>query len=260
MVKLTKSQWILGIGLTATLAAVAWVTNAGDDSTDPAAVAPRAENSRAAGIAAPVRKTASAEAKAAASAGVDPSRLIRAADQRRISDPFAAFSVPVKAPVQAAITVSAPPPPPPPPVEPPPPVAPRFPWAFIGRLIEDPQHPEVFLAKADRLTVAHIGDLLDGGWQVLGMDAKSLRVQYVKLQEVVSVALQAGSDASAPSGSGPGNNNALNNGRFDASSLPQPVAEAETVRTPAAGTAPAAAPASAVSGIEVSSMGSSTTP
>ena len=70
----------------------------------------------------------------------------------------------------------------------------------MGRLIEDPKNPVMFLSKGDRLTMAHIGDTLQGGWKVYGMDARGMRVEYLPLKQSQTVALAAGSESSTSSG------------------------------------------------------------
>ncbi len=263
--KLTKSQWILGLSLTGTLAAVIWAGGSGDSDTDAAKPVARTDSVRAGAAAAGstnLRKTSTGAGAEGAtsdnSVGVEPARLIRALGSRKIDDPFAAHVPPAPKVIQvSAISVApleaAPPPPPPPP-----PTAPAFPWSFIGRMIDDPQHPQVFLAKNDRLTTVRVGDNIDSNWKLLGMDAKSLRVQYAPLRQVVSVNMASGTDLST--GTGKGTDPNLNLRDLSAISQPQPIEQQVTAAAPDAPTSSATPANNGVSGIEVSSMGSSSNP
>jgi hypothetical protein len=131
----------------------------------------------------------------------------------------------------------------------------------------------MFLSKGDRLTMAHIGDTLQGGWKVYGMDARGMRVEYLPLKQSQTVALAAGSESSTGTG-GAASPSATDNGaggqpwtppqpnagnapqllqqlqQQGAQSAPQAPSAAPEGRTEPAGTA--AQPA-AVSGIDVSS-------
>ena len=255
MITLSKRQWILGSGLTATLAAVAYVSFSGDpvdDSAQPTAA------KRGAGGAVPVADRGRASA-APDGSGVEPSRLIRLIASRKVGDPFQAQTFqPAPPPARPAITVAAPVDVAPvaPPEPPASPKAPAFPWTFMGRMIEDPTNPSVFLSRSDRLTVVHIGDTLENVWKVQGMDARSLRVEYLPLKSGVNVSLVAASDVSSAAASGTSNGNnfgqaGLNN--FNAPSRPELRVDEVAVPPAAAPVATATPPTPAgVSGIETS--------
>jgi hypothetical protein len=185
--KLTKRQWTLGAVLAATLGAVAWVSG-GDPAGETVSGAAAGGTSTSAR-----RATSSSEP---ASEAVQPQRLVRMVAQRKVGDPFGSvnFAPPVALP-KPAITVAAAPPAPPVVVAPPAaPTAPPFPWTFMGRLIEDPQNPSVFLSRGERLTVAHLGETLENSWKVVGMDARGLRVEYMPLKSTQTVNMPNGSD------------------------------------------------------------------
>lgn len=259
---ITKRQWTLGALLAATLGAVAWVSG-GDPATDAVApAAPRSGGER--------RASASADSDSVMSA-VQPQRLIRVLAERKVGDPFGSASfAPVVAPPKPAITVAAPPPPPAPPAAPPAPTAPPFPWTFIGRLIDDPQNPAMFLSRSDRLTVAHIGDTLENNWKVTGMDSRGLRVEYLPLKTHQSVALAAASEVTGSAGGpvGAAANSAAqaaaqaaiaaqNLQQLGGQDVPPPQADNRA----AAAAAPSAAAPAPVSGIDVSSsFGTISTP
>lgn len=185
--KLTKRQWSLGGLLVATLAAVAWVTSGNDPEPTQLAATAKAGATR----------HARTEHSDAVIGSVEPQRLIRVVGERKVGDPFGAtsFQPPPAAPPKPAITVAAPPPPVTP-VAAPAPTAPPFPWTFMGRMIEDPQNPAVFLSRGDRLTVAHLGETLESSWKVVGMDARGLRVEYLPLKSSHTVAMPIGNDTS----------------------------------------------------------------
>jgi len=59
--------------------------------------------------------------------------------------------------------------PPPPPAQPPPPpepTAPAFPYAFVGSYSPEGSPPVFFLSRGDRVIDAHVGDRLDGVYQL----------------------------------------------------------------------------------------------
>jgi hypothetical protein len=76
------------------------------------------------------------------------------------------------------------PPPPPPPVvppPPPPPSAPPFPYTFVGSYAPLGQKPVYFLARADRVTDAHVGDRLDGVYEFESAGPDGLVFNYLPL-------------------------------------------------------------------------------
>jgi hypothetical protein len=73
----------------------------------------------------------------------------------------------------------APPPAAPPP--PPPPTAPPFPYAFLGSFSPDGRPPVFFLARGDRVIDAHVGDRLDGVYQLESAGGGQLVFVYLPL-------------------------------------------------------------------------------
>jgi hypothetical protein len=77
--------------------------------------------------------------------------------------------------------VAPPPPPPAPPVPPPPPQAPPFPYTFVGSYAPTGEQPVYFLAKADRVIDAHVGDRLDGIYAFESAESGNLVFNYLPL-------------------------------------------------------------------------------
>jgi hypothetical protein len=77
--------------------------------------------------------------------------------------------------------VAPPPPPPAAPLPPPPPQAPPFPYAFVGSYAPAGEQPVYFLAKADRVIDAHVGDRLDGIYAFESADPGNLVFNYLPL-------------------------------------------------------------------------------
>lgn len=85
------------------------------------------------------------------------------------------------APVQVVLA-----PPPPPPAPPPPP--PTLPYRYLGLLAErDGSQPQVFLLKGDKLIVAHVGDVLEGGFRLDAVQPRGLR--FVRPSDNVTLTL-----------------------------------------------------------------------
>ena len=95
----------------------------------------------------------------------------RTADSSRAEALFAAHSW----------YVAPPPPPPAPPVPPPPPQAPPFPYTFVGSYAPAGEQPVYFLAKADRVIDAHVGDRLDGIYAFESAESGNLVFNYLPL-------------------------------------------------------------------------------
>ena len=75
-------------------------------------------------------------------------------------------------------------PPPPPAVAaapPPPPAAPPFPYTFVGSYAPAGEKPVFFLARADRVIDAHLGDRLDGVFEFEKVEAGQLIFNYLPL-------------------------------------------------------------------------------
>jgi len=77
--------------------------------------------------------------------------------------------------------VAPPPPPPAAPLPPPPPQAPPFPYTFVGSYAPAGEQPVYFLAKADRVIDAHVGDRLDGIYAFESADPGNLVFNYLPL-------------------------------------------------------------------------------
>ena len=76
-----------------------------------------------------------------------------------------------------------PPPPPPEPDPPPPPVAPRLPYTFIGKSLEEGKW-EVYLASGERTHIAVEGGVIDGAWRVERIAPPLLTLTYLPLNQV----------------------------------------------------------------------------
>jgi hypothetical protein len=75
-------------------------------------------------------------------------------------------------------------PPPPPPAAPPPPpepTAPPLPYAFVGSFAPQGDKPVYFLARGDRVIDAHVGDRLDGVYQLESAAGGQLEFLYLPL-------------------------------------------------------------------------------
>lgn len=82
------------------------------------------------------------------------------------------------------------PPPPPPPVaqEAPPPMAPVFPYAWVGRFVDEV--PRVVIVGPNRTWVLVSGEVIEGQWRVGAMAERQLTVTYLPLNQDQSVALK----------------------------------------------------------------------
>jgi hypothetical protein len=87
---------------------------------------------------------------------------------------FAQHTWHVVVPVKAA-----PPPPPPPP--PPDPTAPPLPYTFLGSYARDGSSPVFILSRGDRLIETHVGDRLDGVYQLESAAGGQLVFVYLPL-------------------------------------------------------------------------------
>ena len=77
--------------------------------------------------------------------------------------------------------VAPPPPPPAVPPPPPPPEAPPFPYTFVGSYAPAGEQPVYFLARADRVIDAHVGDRLDGVYVFESAGVGTLVFNYLPL-------------------------------------------------------------------------------
>lgn len=94
-------------------------------------------------------------------------------------------------PAPKVVQVKAPPPvvvAPPPPPPPSPPSLPTLPYRYLGMLAErDGSQPQVFLLKGDKLIVAHVGDVLEGGFRLDAVQPRGLR--FVRPSDNVTLTL-----------------------------------------------------------------------
>ncbi|MFM2055786.1 MAG: hypothetical protein RLY71_171 [Pseudomonadota bacterium] len=96
-------------------------------------------------------------------------------------DPFGRAAPKVAAAPAPVQVVLAPPPPPPPP-------PPTLPYRYLGMLAErDGSQPQVFLLKGDKLIVAHVGDVLEGGFRLDAVQPRGLR--FVRPSDNVTLTL-----------------------------------------------------------------------
>jgi hypothetical protein len=72
-------------------------------------------------------------------------------------------------------------PPPPPPPPPPEPTAPPFPYTFVGSFTPGNDPPVFFLTRGDRVIDAHVGDKLDGVYQLESAAQGQLVFVYLPL-------------------------------------------------------------------------------
>ncbi|HSB20154.1 MAG TPA: hypothetical protein VLD85_09120, partial [Anaeromyxobacteraceae bacterium] len=86
--------------------------------------------------------------------------------------------------------VPPPPKPPPPPPPPPEPRAPPLPYTFVGSFAPAGDPPVFFLKRGDRVIDAHVGDRLDGVYQLESAAGGQLVFVYLPLN--VRQALAAG--------------------------------------------------------------------
>jgi hypothetical protein len=105
----------------------------------------------------------------------------RASEARPASDRVVAprFSTALFAQHSWFVLAPAPKPAPPPP--PPEPTAPPFPYTFVGSFAPDGDPPVFFLARADRVIDAHVGDRLDGVYQFESAAGGQLVFVYLPL-------------------------------------------------------------------------------
>lgn len=81
-----------------------------------------------------------------------------------------------------------PPPPPPPPQEPAPPMAPRFPYAWVGRFVDEA--PRAVIAGPTGTWVLRQGEVLEGQWRLGPIAERQLTVTYLPLGQDQTVALK----------------------------------------------------------------------
>lgn len=113
--------------------------------------------------------------------------LWAAAWQRRSAEEWPA--APADARWSWASQQPPPPPPPPPPVqEVVAPMAPVFPYAWVGRYVDD--RPRAVISGPNRTWVLRQGDEIDGQWRVGAVAERQLTVTYLPLNQDQTVALK----------------------------------------------------------------------
>lgn len=173
---------LVGVGLIVERTA----SMAGDES---AAAEPvlRARQDRGASVALEGRRAA---ASAASPAQIQLDRLearqrtLDGADDRSLSRAaqsplFASVSWPPPAPARAPVRA------------PPKPVAPAFPYAYVGSLLDEGVRT-VFFSKGDRVLAIKAGDTVDAAYRVEQMNDKQMQLTYLPLDQGLTVALGAG--------------------------------------------------------------------
>jgi hypothetical protein len=161
----------------------------------PEALLPRKPPPQRAAPRAPEAHTARSAPEARTAPSATAGRTAPSATAGRAAPPAPearAVSARVVAPTQAAALfarhswyVPPPPPPPPPPPAPPPPppepTAPPLPYTFVGSYAPAGDRPVFFLARGDRVIDAHVGDRLDGLYQLESATDGQLVLVYLPL-------------------------------------------------------------------------------
>lgn len=115
-----------------------------------------------------------------------PSRVAMAAvlTEEAGADPFTAHgwtppepepepsTAPPKPVVAGPVSVAAPPPPP---------ETPPLPFKYVGKFSDD-TGGVIYLSRGDQTLLAHAGDMLEGTYKVLGVDASSIEFEYLPTQ------------------------------------------------------------------------------
>ena len=81
-----------------------------------------------------------------------------------------------------------PPPPPPPPQEAPPPMAPPFPYAWVGRFVDEA--PRAVIAGPNGTWVLRQGEVIEGQWRLGAIGERQLTVTFLPLSQDQTVALK----------------------------------------------------------------------
>lgn len=79
-------------------------------------------------------------------------------------------------------------PPPPPPQEAPAPTAPVFPYAWVGRFVDEA--PQAVIAGPNGTWVLRKGEVIEGQWRLDSIDERRLTVTYLPLSQEQTVALK----------------------------------------------------------------------
>jgi|GEM_PF-1468415 len=100
------------------------------------------------------------------------------------SDPFApvAWAAPAASAARAPVVVLPPPPPPP--------VAPPFPYAYVGGLVEDGVRT-LFFAKGERVLPVKAGDVVDTTYRIDEVEEKQMKLTYMPMNQSAVVALKS---------------------------------------------------------------------
>ena len=99
------------------------------------------------------------------------------------SDPFSpvAWAAPAASAARAAVVVLPPPPPP---------VAPPFPYAYVGGLVEDGVRT-LFFAKGERVLPVRAGDVVDTTYRIDEVEEKQMKLTYMPMNQSAVVALRS---------------------------------------------------------------------
>ena len=156
-----KKHWIY-IGLAASMAAMAAISENQPEKNIAPAIQPSPNASRA--------------SHAPASRNNGPQRL-----------PLGLLNRPVSSVDEAKLFaakswyIPPPPPPPPKPAPPPPPTAPPLPFTYLGKYLSPDAGLVFFLAKGDRLYTVPAGEIIDGIYRVEGISGDLLGLTYLPL-------------------------------------------------------------------------------
>jgi hypothetical protein len=161
----TQRSWLLGTALLLTLAAAASVNDQNDQGIG--LVQPKPEK---------VRVTLQSSEP---SADMDPSpdmlvdKLKRPQLPEQVKDMFISKSWYVPPPPSLLVPVR--------------PSAPAIPFHFIGKMIDDSDHPAVFLEKQNRIFVVREGDSIDAIYRVDRIKPPQMTLTYLPLDEKQTV-------------------------------------------------------------------------
>lgn len=162
MMKLPRKKHWIYIGLAASMAVMAAVSESQPERNSAADTQPLPRASRA--------------APSPASQSKYPQRLPLELLDRRISsvDEVKLFTT-------KSWFIAPPPPPPPKPAPPPPPTAPPLPFTYLGKYQSPDAGLVFFLAKGDRLYTVPAGEIIDGIYRVEGISGGLLGLTYLPL-------------------------------------------------------------------------------
>lgn len=102
-------------------------------------------------------------------------------------DPFRSISFLPPPPKVIAPVIVAPPPPPKP-------VAPTFPYAYFGRMMDINKKNVTYLSRDDALIPIRQGEVLDNAFRIDEIGATQIVVTYLPLDEKISIAIRAANE------------------------------------------------------------------